>query len=204
MSDGGSTREELLDAAYEVLVDPEYEGFTTAAVADAAGRNQSLVHYHFDTKAELIRALFDYLHEIVDEPIDAAAAIDDPVERLTALLSFLLWIDEDAFHAPAGREEAIAFKRGFLWLESQAPYDEELREAMAENRDGIWDAVRATIEDGIESGRFRDDVDSELVTALLNAAVGGAMTWGAIYGEDSREELVVDAIETLIEEWLVA
>ena len=204
MSDVSSTREELLDAAYEVLVSQEYEGFTTAAVAEAADRNQSLVHYYFDTKRDLVLALFDYLESVVDDPMDAAAEIDDPAERLRSILSYLLWVDDDAFHAPGSREEAVAFKRGFLWLESQALSDPALREAMAENRASIRRAVQAAIEDGIERGRFREDVDPDAVTAFLLAAVGGAMSWGALDGTDARDELVLATMDAVIEEWLVA
>lgn len=203
MSDDGSTREELLDAAYEVLVDPEYEGFTTAAVADAASRNQSLVHYHFDTKRELVLALFDYLHEIAEEHIATVADTDDPADRLRTLLAYVVWADPEGISGAATIEEAIAFKRGLLWLEAQAIHDDDLTEAMAADRRFFWNAVEATIQDGIEQGRFREDVDPESIAALLCAAVGGAQTWGAIYGADARDELVVEGMEALVDEWLV-
>ncbi|AGN01456.1 TetR family transcriptional regulator [Salinarchaeum sp. Harcht-Bsk1] len=204
MSDDRSTREELLDAAYEVLVSPEYEGFTTAAVAEAAGRNQSLVHYYFDTKRDLVLALFDYLHEIADEHLAAAADAEDPADRLEALLTYLVWADPDATDGEDTLEDAIAFKRGLLWLEAQALTDEDLRAAMDADRRYFWDAVESTIREGIERGRFRASIDPEATAALLVAAVGGAQTWAAIYGEEARDQLVVEAMETLIQEWLVA
>lgn len=204
MSDDGSTREELLDAAYEVLVDPEYEGFTTAAVADAAGRNQSLVHYHFDTKGDLVIELFEYLHELSDAPFDAAPDPESPVERLETLLVALVWADTDDVPHSGTAEEAREFKRGLLWLASKAVSDDDLRAAMAADFESLWESVRTTIEAGQSTGDFRGDVDPETATALFLAAVGGAQTWDAMYSEDARDDLVVDGIRTLIEEWLVA
>jgi|GEM_PF-1187766 len=204
VSDDASTREELLEAAYEVLVDPEIEGFTTAAVAEAAGRNQSLVHYHFDTKGDLVIDLFEYLHEVSDVPFDADGPAEAPRERLETLLLSLVWTEDDAAPHEGTAEEARQFKRGLLWLSSKAVTDEELRAAMAADFESLWESVHATIEAGQAAGDFREDVDAEAATALFLAAAGGAQTWDAMYGEDARDDLVVDAMRTLIEEWLVA
>lgn len=203
MANDSSTREELLEAAMAVLVDSEYEGFTTAAVAEEAGRNQALIHYYFDTKRDLVIELFEYLQEQAAEELAAAADEDDPADRLVTLLSILLWADPTEPDGPASTEEAIEFKRGLLWLNAQAAYDPDLREATATDLKHFWDRVEATIREGIERGVFRD-VDPAATTALLVAAVDGAQTWGAIYGADARDDLVLDAIETLVAEWLRA
>ncbi len=203
MTDDSSTREDLLEAAKTVLVDSEYEGFTTAAVAEEADRNQALIHYYFDTKHDLVIELFEYLQKETAEELAAAADEDDPADRLVALLSFLLWADPTEPGGPASTEEAIEFKRGLLWLDAQAAYDPDLREATAVDLEYFWDRVEATIREGIEQGVFRD-VDPAATTALLVAAVDGAQTWGAIYGADARDDLVLDAIETVVTEWLRA
>lgn len=203
MGDDSSTREDLLEAAKTVLVDPEYEGFTTAAVAEEADRNQALIHYYFDTKRDLVIELFEYLQEEAAEELAAVATEDDPADRLVALLSILLWADPAEPGGPAPAEEAIEFKRGLLWLNAQAAYDPDLREATAADLEHFWDRVEATIREGIERGIFRD-VDPAATTALLVAAVDGAQTWGAIYGADARDDLVLDAIETVVTEWLRA
>jgi AcrR family transcriptional regulator len=56
---GESTREQILDAAGEVLREQGGAAATTRAVADRAGVRLSLVHYHFGGKGGLLAELLD-------------------------------------------------------------------------------------------------------------------------------------------------
>ncbi len=56
---GDATRSALLDAAEELLVTKGVAGITTRKVADRAGVNQALVHYHFGTIEELLLAALE-------------------------------------------------------------------------------------------------------------------------------------------------
>jgi AcrR family transcriptional regulator len=54
---GEATREQILDAAAELLRDEGSVGTTTRAVAERAGVRLSLVHYHFGAKGQLLAEL---------------------------------------------------------------------------------------------------------------------------------------------------
>ncbi len=56
---GDATRLALLDAAEELLITKGVAGITTRKVADRAGVNQALVHYHFGTIEELLLATLE-------------------------------------------------------------------------------------------------------------------------------------------------
>jgi len=56
---GDATRLALLDAAEELLITKGVAGITTRKVADRAGVNQALVHYHFGTIEELLLAALE-------------------------------------------------------------------------------------------------------------------------------------------------
>jgi AcrR family transcriptional regulator len=56
---GDATRLALLDAAEELLIVKGVAGITTRKVADRAGVNQALVHYHFGTIEELLLATLE-------------------------------------------------------------------------------------------------------------------------------------------------
>jgi AcrR family transcriptional regulator len=56
---GRATREQILDAAAEVLQAEGGAGATTRAVAEAADVRLSLVHYHFGGKGGLLAALLE-------------------------------------------------------------------------------------------------------------------------------------------------
>jgi len=56
---GDATRKALLNAAEELLISNGVSGITTRKVADRAGVNQALVHYHFVTIEQLLLAVLE-------------------------------------------------------------------------------------------------------------------------------------------------
>lgn len=64
---GDATRRALLDAAEELLISKGVAGITTRKVADRAGVNQALVHYHFGTIEELLLAALERVSVQVKE-----------------------------------------------------------------------------------------------------------------------------------------
>lgn len=193
-----STEEEIRWAAYGVLVENGYDEFTTQAVADAAGVSQSLVHYYFDTKADLVFALFEngleHLLSEVEDRLDA----DEPQERLLELARYMLRGEEDEDF-----EDIVDFARLLLEIEAQAPYDDRLREAVAYDQDVLREYVADDVAAGVETGQFRD-VDPDAFAALYVSAIRSAQNWRAIFADDEYTAPVLDGLESLIEEFLVA
>jgi AcrR family transcriptional regulator len=64
---GDATRRALLDAAEELLVTKGMAAITTRKVAEQAGVNQALVHYHFGTIEELLLAALERVSVQVKE-----------------------------------------------------------------------------------------------------------------------------------------
>jgi AcrR family transcriptional regulator len=64
---GDTTRRALLDAAEELLVSKGTAAITTRKVAEQAGVNQALVHYHFGTVEELLLAVLERVSVQVKE-----------------------------------------------------------------------------------------------------------------------------------------
>jgi TetR/AcrR family transcriptional regulator, transcriptional repressor of bet genes len=81
-------REQILAAAMDVATRHGLEGLTIRRVALEAGLSHGLVHFHFESKAELLVALLDRLFTdtaafVVGPEI---AGIGAPLQRLLALL----------------------------------------------------------------------------------------------------------------------
>ena len=64
---GDATRKALLDAAEDLLVSKGVSDITTRKVADKAGVNQALIHYHFGTMEELLLAVLERVSQSVKE-----------------------------------------------------------------------------------------------------------------------------------------
>jgi AcrR family transcriptional regulator len=64
---GDATRKALLDAAEDLLITKGVASITTRKVADRAGVNQALVHYHYGTIEELLVAALERVSVQVNE-----------------------------------------------------------------------------------------------------------------------------------------
>jgi AcrR family transcriptional regulator len=60
---GDTTRQQILEAAGEALAEHGAAGTTTRAIAERAGVQLSLVHYHFGGKQQLLAAVLDAENE---------------------------------------------------------------------------------------------------------------------------------------------
>ena len=188
-----STEDEIRWAAYGVLVEDGYDAFTTKAVADAAGVSQSLVHYYFETKEDLVFAMFenglDHLTSAVEDRLDA----DDPRERLLELARYMIRGEE--------LDDAVEFNRMLLEIHAQAPYDERLRDAVQYENEFLRSYVVDAVDEGIEAGQFRP-VDAETFAATFLAAIATANNWNAIFGTDADDDLVLAGLETIVDDYL--
>jgi TetR/AcrR family transcriptional regulator, transcriptional repressor of bet genes len=81
-------REQILRAAYEVAAREGLDGLTVRDVAAKAGLSSGLVLFHFETKAQLLLALLDWVLETttVLHVTPDIAQISSPLDRLTTLL----------------------------------------------------------------------------------------------------------------------
>lgn len=85
-SNTGQRRAEFLEAMLEVIAREGYRGATVAAVAQEAGLNQGLLHYHFKRKLEIVVALLERLAAAVEARAEGRLrrAGADPRARLLA------------------------------------------------------------------------------------------------------------------------
>ena len=80
-------RREMLAAYYEVLQDEGLQGASVGKIAKRLGVHPSLLIHYFGTKEQMTIELVDYLLEVYyDAYGDKLAAIEDPLERLMAVL----------------------------------------------------------------------------------------------------------------------
>jgi AcrR family transcriptional regulator len=103
---GDATRMALLDAAEELLISKGVVGITTRKVADQAGVNQALVHYHFGTIEQLLLAVLERVSVKVKERSEQIYARED---------SFI-----DGWFKETEAKITVDFRRGWgkVWLEN--------------------------------------------------------------------------------------
>ncbi|WJK64809.1 TetR/AcrR family transcriptional regulator [Halobacterium salinarum] len=162
-SDQDDSKGELLEATGTAIAEHGVSNVTTQKIADEWGRSQSLIHYYYETKTDLIVAYVDDLHDkIATEHANHAA--DPPLARVERAVVPGI-IDNE------GRSMALALFN----LHEEALYNDRYQDALNDLEDQARDFLETAIKDGIESGTFRDVSPTEVATLLLSAHDGGIL-----------------------------
>lgn len=90
-SNTAERRRQIADGLAKVMATEGYDRATTAAIAAQAGVAAGVVHYHFASKAEILRFLVEDLIATARARVDGRVAVaTSPRERLHATLDGLL------------------------------------------------------------------------------------------------------------------
>ena len=164
----GGTRERIVAEAMRLFWEKGYGSTSIQDILRAAGANSGSLYHFFPAKQDLLLAVLDgYFEGLHPELLDPVwRAIDDPIERVFALLAKYreLLIDTDCFYG---------CPLGSLALELHEP-DPAVREKIAANFVGWTEAVRACF---VAAGdRLPEWVDrAELAQFVLTTMEGGVM-----------------------------
>ena len=163
--------EAIMRATYRALQEHGYADLTIKRIAEEYGKSTAAVHYHYDTKDELLAAFLDYL---LDTFVDMIHEVEttDPEQRLDLLLDKLLVAPEDH------QDLLIAV----LEMRSQAPYTETFAERFEQNDEYIRYMLRTVIDHGITEGVF-SDVNAEHAARALMTIVDGGRTRAVVLDE---------------------
>ncbi|MFB6112027.1 MAG: TetR/AcrR family transcriptional regulator [Halobacteriaceae archaeon] len=189
MSGQDSTDEEthdaVMDAVRDALCNHGPTDLTMQDIAAEADRSSAALHYHYDTKQDLLIAFLRHLRTHVEEQL---ASLDShpPRERLDLLMDHLL------VEAPEPEEERLF--TALAALRTQAPYVAPYREEMVRTEETLRQFVTSAIRDGNEAGAF-DCEAPEQTARLLLAAMRGARS-NRVLLDDEGEAVVRGAIES--------
>ncbi|WP_037161541.1 TetR/AcrR family transcriptional regulator [Rhodococcoides fascians] len=161
-------REKLFDAAVEVLSSQGYRGLSIASVAAAAGVSAGSVYTHFDSKSDLVVAIFRTVcGREVQAVVDAAGASGargmsrtgsgSVVERVTAIV--------ETFAGRAMKNRTMAYA---LLAE---PVDPAVDAERLVFRRSFAAAIGDAVADGIAAGDIPEQ-NVEIAAAALVGAVG--------------------------------
>ncbi len=189
------TQEAIMQATYRALCTHGYSNLTMQSIADEFDKTKGVIHYHYDTKQDLLVAFLEYLLDAFERNI----AIDerhDPITRLEALIDTLLF-------GPPGRGEFDHWEltTAMLEIRSEAPHNEEFRRQLSHNYEIVEAMVTAIVEDGIEQGVFRD-VNAEEVATLLLTTINGARIYQVTLQRDDIAGIAKSSLTAIIRDWL--
>ncbi len=162
-SSGDATRARLTDAAATLVVERGWGSVTTRAVAERAGVNQALVHYHFGNMEGLLREavlsrLLPVLRGLADELLDERPFADGIHGTMRLLDDFDL-----------GSDTGVLMAEALL----RATRDEQMAEAMG-GMVGSWTAMlEPRLVTAQQRGLVRDDIAAAALARIIAAVMDG-------------------------------
>ena len=155
---------EILEATCRVIAREGADGLRMGTVAREAGVSSALLHYYFDTRADLLMQAFEHADVKADEAAEQAIAdVPSGLGKLQRLL--LIYAGADTVF----RDDWV------LWVEMwrSSIFDERLAESVRRSSAGWIEQIQGLIEQARDEGTVRADINVEDVTQRLAAVVDG-------------------------------
>jgi AcrR family transcriptional regulator len=163
----GSRREEILRTAAEVFATEGLVRATVRDIANKAGILSGSLYHHFDSKESMIDELLSrFWREQIAAYERAVAEGSDPEDRLRRMLNEVLAAAQ--LRAP----EFLILHNDWHYL-SQFDRFSYLDESTARTEE-LWVQV---LEDGVESGVFRRDLEPRVVYRTIMGAAVWVVQW---------------------------
>lgn len=191
------TTDELMEATYVALCEHGYASLRMKDIAEETSKSKATLHYHYDTKAELLYAFLEYLYERFERRVDEIEG-ETATERLVALIDLLL--------TPRREDTGEEFQTAILEIKAQGPYDEQFREQLEQFDRLLLDRFRSIVEDGQADGEFDADVDPARMAEFVVTLLSGAQTRTVAVGRptdpasDAFAAYVVDLLRAEVPE----
>ncbi|MGB0099303.1 MAG: TetR/AcrR family transcriptional regulator [Nocardioides sp.] len=182
-------RAELLAIAAGLFAEKGFKNTTVRDIADAAGILSGSLYHHFDSKESMVDEILSTFQEGLFGQYDAILAGDlDPLAQLeqAVLVSF------DAIDQH--RDEVAIFQNEAAYL---LTFD---RFAYLADRNQQSRAVWLTLlQNGIDAGVLRDDLDLELTYRFIRDTIWVAVSWYRPGGRRTHTEIARQYLTILLE-----
>lgn len=200
-------RDDILQAAAEVLRRSGYEAATMKDIAAAVNLTAASLYHHFRNKDTLLLAVLELGLDAVTQQIEAIAASDQPSDqKLRAMIcAHVVGLTENTAIGAAMVFEIRALmhvkppsKNAFVedWDEYKTFL--QRREAFFAGRDHFEELFRTVVSEGIERGTFRP-LDVPIFVKTLLGAHNWVSVWYKPDGRLNGAEIAARIASTLLD-----
>jgi TetR/AcrR family transcriptional repressor of nem operon len=181
--DPEKTRERILDAAQELILDHGFGSTTVDAVVSRAGITKGAFFHHFGSKADLARALVERYsrmdRELLEQNLDRARKLsNDPLQQMLILLGLY----EEMFESMAEPFPGCLFAS---YIYEHKLFDEGTLGVLRESTLMWRDVVRGMLEKVAAAYPPRVPVDLESLADTVYALTEGSFIMTKTLGDKS-------------------
>ena len=163
-------RNQIIEAAAQVFAEKGYSGAVVADIAIQANIGKGTVYEYFNSKEDLFFAVFEWFQKKTEKAatVGISSLGGGAADRLIVLNDSLMGLWDEI-------KDAFVLVMEFWAASSSTQMRRRFKGAFKQIYDDYRGIVSALIQDGINSGEFRSDVNPKSVAAAL---VG---TWDALF-----------------------
>jgi len=162
-------RSEIARKAIAILARRGFQATTIQNIADAAGLGKGTVYHYFNTKEEILLTVAGEIFQELERSLGAALLrIDEPLEKLAALIEESLRVTEDV--------EFVFIVYTELWLMNirSRRYGDFMGVFKCLHND-LREIVTRLLEEGKKKGLLTQDFDSDALAVYLTTSWDGVM-----------------------------
>ncbi|MBP5858579.1 TetR family transcriptional regulator [Marivibrio halodurans] len=149
--DSAASRERILEAATREFAEKGYDGARVDEIADASGFNKNALYHYFGSKEKLFVAVLERAYATIrDRQSDLSIRDMDPEEGMRRLVEFTarVWVEMPEFNRLLASENLHEARHVRQSTEIPKMYNP------------LLETIRELLKRGVETGRFRDDIDA--------------------------------------------
>jgi len=180
MAQISSTRDQIIDQAFQLMLQRGLHGFSYRDISEPLGVKNAAIHYHFPNKMDLIKTLIDENHQVLRRSTSEFMAYGGPaMPQLEGLFAFTM------NQCQCGRPICMV---GALAID----YDELNDDIKNANDRFMKDSVNwltKVMETGREQEEFHFNGDSKSKAVSILAMIQGARQMARVHGLDYLEKI---------------
>jgi AcrR family transcriptional regulator len=162
----GDRRADIIRAAAETFYRKGYDATTTQDIAEAVGMLKGSLYYYIKAKEDMLYEIIDGVHKRLARNLDVVREMDgDPLTRMWTLVH----------HNVIGNAENLinsaVFFRDFSSLATRR------RKHIIALRDRGDSMMRELIQEALDAGLARPDVDAKLAATAINTMCNSLYQW---------------------------
>lgn len=162
-------RSEIAQKAIAVLAKRGFQATTIQEIADAAGLGKGTIYHYFKTKEEILLVVSEQIFHETERSFGAALLrIDEPMEKLSALIEEALRVTDDMEHL------FIIYTELWLINVRDGHYGDFISVMKILHND-LKNLVAKLIEEGKKQGLWAEDTDADALANYLISSFDGVI-----------------------------